>query len=106
MGKLIAVPLTSDSDVEIMFSTPTAGGPKGFAFTDDVIEKGSSTLASAMDMVRAIGQCAADKLAGLDIESAEASVGIKLTGTGKFVVAEASAEASLTVKFVLKRKLG
>ena len=45
---------------------------------------------------------AVDKLGALDLQGIEATVGLKLSAKGKFVVAEASAEATLSVKFTIK----
>jgi hypothetical protein len=103
MSKLFAVKLDTHSDVEILFSAPIDAGPAPYAL-EDIIEKGATTLSAALEMVRAVGQCAVQKLGDLDVESAEATVGLKLTAKGKFVVAEASADATLNVKFILKRR--
>jgi len=104
MGTLFAVPLDDRGDAEIVFEARSLGGPAAFGAAEDLIQRGTESLSSAMDMIRSVGKCAIDKLSDLDLESAEASVGLKLTATGKFVVAEAGAEATLNVKFVLKTR--
>lgn len=101
MSRLISVKLDPDSDVEILFAAPKEGAD---AFgVDDVIERSSATLSSGLDMVRAIAECAQAKLRDLDVAGAEATISLKLSGKGKFVVAEASAEAALSVKITLKK---
>jgi O-acetyl-ADP-ribose deacetylase (regulator of RNase III) len=104
MGKVFAIKIDENSEIEVLVAGANdQSGAKAFGTDSEIIERGSSTLASALEMVRTIGQCAITKLANLDVESVETTVGLKLTGKGKFVVAEASAEASLTVKLTLRK---
>lgn len=86
----------------MLFEAPKDAGPAAYGAIDDLIERGASTLSEAMEMIRAIGKCAVDKLGDLDLQGIEATVGLKLSAKGKFVVAEASAEATLSVKFTIK----
>ena len=104
MSTLFSVPLDDSGRAEIVFAAPSVGGPAAYGAAEDVVRRSADTLAAAMGMIRSVGQCAIDTLSGLDLESAEASVGLKLTATGNFVIAEAGAEATLNVKFVLKKK--
>ena len=69
-------------------------------YTPKTITKAAETLDEVLDQVRRMGEAMAKRLADLKYASAEASFGIKVTGKGKFIVAEASAEASLTFKLV------
>lgn len=102
MSRMFKVKLDPDSEVEILFAAPKEGGAEAFGAVDDVIEQSATTLSGALDMVRAIAVCARDKFKDLDVVGAEANIGLKLSGKGKFIVAEASAEATLNVKITLK----
>ena len=104
MSKLFEVKLDDSSEVQILIApTRELGGAETWSVGDDVIERSTATLSGALDMVRAIGQSAIKKLGDLDVASTEATVGLKLTGKGKFVVAEAGAEATLSVKFIIRK---
>ena len=103
MTKILAVRLDADTDVELLFAAPKDEGAEAFGVMDDVIEKSEATLSGALDMVRSIAMCAKDKLDGLDVSGIEATVGLKLSGKGKFIIAEATAEATLNVKITLKK---
>lgn len=104
MSKIFSIKIDENSDAEVMVM-PSQGnvGAQAWGTDADIVERASGTLAGALDMVRMIGQCAVTKFSDLDVQSVEATVGLKLTGKGKFVIAEASAEATLNVKFTLKR---
>jgi hypothetical protein len=104
MNKLFAVKLKPDHEVEILFAAPTEDGPSPYGAAEEIIRKGVETLDGAMDAVRAVAQRAVEKLDGLNVESSEVTIGLKLSATGKFVVAEAAGAASLNVKFKLKGK--
>ncbi len=104
MSKLFVVPLSGGSDVEILFSAPKVQGPVGYALQDEIIERAADTLAGALDMMRHIGQCATERFAALATDAVEVKVGLNLNAKGKFVVAEASAAASLEVKFTIRGK--
>ncbi len=105
MGKLYAIRLDEHSEAELLVS-PSLEGAEAQAWNvdEEVVERGTATLSQALEMVRAIGQCAIGKLADLDVESTEATIGLKLTGKGKFVVAEVGAEATLNVKFKINKR--
>jgi hypothetical protein len=103
MSKMFAVKVDPDSDIQILFAAPSEGGAGAYGVVEDIIEKSGSTLSGALDMVRSIAVCASNKLKDLDVAGAEATVGLKLSGKGQFIVAEASAEATLTVKITLKK---
>ena len=104
MSKLVSVRLDESSDFEIFFASRDATGARAYSLADDLVLRSTKTLSSALDMVRAVGKCASEKLGDLDMETVEATVGLKMTGKGQFVVAEAGVEASISVKFVLKKK--
>jgi hypothetical protein len=98
MAKIVEVPFDGGT---IQFAVGKAGGPQAFG-ADDIIEKAVDRLEDALSIVRRMGQSFAQQLTELKCQSAEASFGITLTGKGKFIVAEASAEASLSVKLIFK----
>jgi enoyl-CoA hydratase/carnithine racemase len=104
MTKYFSVPLEAGSEVEILFEQRNSGAEaQAFGFADDVIEKSAATMGEALDMVRSIATCAMHKLKDLDVAGAEATIGLKLSGKGKFVLAEVNAEATLSVKITLKK---
>jgi len=103
MTKLFAVQLEPHSDIELLFAAPTGDGATAYGAIDEIVERSSETLSGALDMVRSVAICARDKLADLDVAGAEATIGLKLSGKGKFIVAEAAAEATLNIKITLKR---
>jgi Trypsin-co-occurring domain 1 len=98
MGNLVAVPFKGGS---ILFAPAGSSGPEAFT-GKDLVTTAVESLEEALDQVRQIGTAMATKLAGLDFATAEATLGIKVTAKGKFIVAESSAEASLTFKLVFK----
>jgi hypothetical protein len=67
-----------------------------------VIQRATETFEDVMEHVKAIAKTMAAKLADLNVESAEAEFGISFTGKGKFIVAEASAQATFTIKLRFK----
>ncbi|PYE30677.1 hypothetical protein C8J37_11652 [Rhizobium sp. PP-WC-1G-195] len=105
MSKEFVVSISPDTEASVIFAT--SGGsadPKPWGVEDTVLERASDTFASAMGMIRHIGECAGQQLANLKAESVEVTVGLNLNAKGKFVVAEASATASVEVKFSIKTK--
>lgn len=78
-----------------------ANGPQAFTGAEKVVEAMDS-LEKVFDRVREMGETFADKLKDLKFSSAEASFGVSVTAKGKFIVAEASAQASISVKLVFK----
>lgn len=67
-----------------------------------MLGKAEDTLEQAVDTVIQVATAFGGRLAKVDFDSAEVSLGIKISGKGKFIVAEAAAEASLSVKIVFK----
>lgn len=104
MEKLFVVPLSKDSNIDVLFATPRPQGPMGYAAQSEIIEKAIDTLEGALDTIRQIGLTAVEQFAGLSAEAIEVKVGLTLSGKGKFIVAEASAAASIEVKFTIKPK--
>lgn len=99
MADLIEVPFNGGT---VLFAaTGSSDGPEAYGGTS-VSVKAQETFEQALDAVRALGEVMAGKLKGLEFASAEASFGISFTGKGKFIVAEASAQASVTVKLTFK----
>lgn len=97
MADLVEVEIDGET---VVFATAGSreGGPAAYTGASAVVSKAQETFDQALDTVRALGDAASRKLEGVPFASAEIAFGITLTGSGKFIVAEASAEASVTVK--------
>lgn len=98
MAELVEVPFEGGS---LLFAAAGSDGPSAFTGAATVA-RATESLDGILDQVANLGALMRRKLASVDFDSAEASIGIKVTGKGKFIVAEASAEASLTVKLHFK----
>jgi hypothetical protein len=83
----------------IVFATAGSreGGPAAYTGAGAVVSKAQETFDQALDTVRVLGGAVSRKLEGLAFANAEVEFGITITGSGKFIVAEASAEASVKV---------
>ena len=83
-----------------------APGLAGTANADPqaVVGKAEASLEDILDSIARIGTVASEKLSALKIEKAEIQVGVKFGAKGRFFFAEASGEATLTVKLSLKPK--
>src|SRR5262249_29133340 len=100
MADLIEVPFAGGS---ITFAAAGSSGPEAFGGAG-VAQKAQDTLEEVLDQVRAMAEALGSKLTGLEFATAEATFGISFTGKGKFIVAGASASASISVKIALKGK--
>ena len=100
MANLIEVPFKGGS---VVFAAAGSGGPEAYTGAD-LAKRAQDTFEDALDAVRAMGEAMSEKLKGLNFASAEASFGISFTGKGKFIVAEASGQASVTVKLTFNGK--
>lgn len=98
MSKIVEVPFKGGT---VLFEAPEPAGARGFS-AEGVIERAEDSLEGAIETVCRIGETFAEQLRTLPFEAAEVSLGVKVSGKGKFIVAEASAEASLTVKITFK----
>ena len=98
LADLLSVPFSGG---EILFAAAGKTGAEAFS-GKQTISKAEDSLDEALDMVQKIAVAMSDRLSELQFESAEANLGLKITGKGKFIVAEASAEASLGFKIVFK----
>lgn len=103
MGTHFLVPLSSGGAAEVVFEGPAPPGAQGYGVADDFAKRSVDTLEDALNMVKAVGECAVRTLSGLNVDATEATIGLKISAKGKFVIAETTAEASLSVKFVLKK---
>lgn len=100
MSNIISVPFSGG---EILFAPAGSGGAQAFSGNQSVT-KAVESLDQALDQVHNIASAMSERLVDLDFETAEATLGLKVTGKGKFIVAEASAEASLGFKIVFKAR--
>jgi hypothetical protein len=98
MADLVEVPFDGGT---LLFAAAGSEGAQAFS-TGTVTIKATETFNEVLASVVAMGEQIARQISTLKCDSAEASFGIKFTGKGKFIVAEASAEASLTIKLVFK----
>jgi hypothetical protein len=98
MADLVEVPFKGGT---ILFAAAGRGGAQAFS-ASPVTVKATETFEEILDAVRGLGEAMAEKLSDLKFGTAEASFGVKFTGKGKFIVAEASAEASVTIKLLFK----
>jgi hypothetical protein len=96
MADLVEVPFKGGT---IVFAAGSSG-PR--AYTTSVTEKAAESLEAALDMVKSMADAMSARLDGIKCNGAEASFGITVTGKGRFIVAEASAQASITVKLTFK----
>lgn len=99
MADLLEVPFSGGT---ILFAAAGSSGPRAYT-TANVIEKAQDTLEDAIEMVKSMGNAISKQMSEIQCNGAEATFGIKITGTGKFIVAEASAEASLQIKLTFAK---
>jgi NTP-dependent ternary system trypsin peptidase co-occuring protein len=100
MADLVEVPFAGGS---ITFAAVGSTGPEAYGGVG-AAQKAQESLEEVLDQVRGMAEVLGAKLAGLDFAAAEATFGVSFTGKGKFIVAEASASASISVKIALKGK--
>jgi hypothetical protein len=98
MAEMVEVPFEGGT---VLFAAAGSGGAQAFTGASITV-RASESLEEVLDAVRKLAETMADKLSGLKFGTAEASFGIKFTGKGKFIVAEAGAEASLSIKLTFK----
>jgi hypothetical protein len=103
MTDLVEVPLGGGQEGTITFAAAGSRGPRAYSGAQPP-QMGQDSFEKALDSVRLLADVMVRKLADLEFSSAEASFGISFTGKGKFIVAEASAQASVTVKIAFKGK--
>ena len=87
MAELIEVPFKGGN---LVFAAAGSDGAQAYSAASAVI-RATETLDEILDTIKSLGSTMAEKLAGIEFAQAEASFGIKFTGKGKFIVAEASA---------------
>ena len=68
---------------------------------EEVIAKAGESLEKSLALVQRIAKAVSSKLQDTKARSAEVTFSVKITGKGKFVVAEAAGEAHLQVKLTL-----
>ena len=98
MAEVIEVPF---KDGTVLFATLGSSGPEAYGGGPTVMRI-SETLDQILDQVREIGAALAARLSDQRFSSAEATFGVTFTGKGQFIVAEASAQAAITIKITFK----
>src|SRR6185437_4732439 len=72
--------------------------------TDSLAGRATGTLENQLANIGRIVGATQSAMGNIAIDKAEVTLGIKVTGEGRFIVAKASAEASLTIKFEVSGK--
>ena len=99
MADLIEVPFSGGT---ITFAAPGTRGPQAYTAAT-VVERASETLEKALEMVKSMAAAIGKQISEIDCAGAEATFGLSVTGKGRFIVAEASAESSIEIKLTFKR---
>jgi hypothetical protein len=68
---------------------------------DEVVAKAEAPLQSGLKVLGRVASAARETFASAGASGAEVTLHLQITGTGRFVVAEASAAAHFTVKLIL-----
>lgn len=102
MARILEVPFEGGT---VLFEASEPDGARGFS-AGDVLDRAEDTLDDAVATVVRVGKAFLGQLDALPFDSAEVTLGIKISGKGKFIVAEAAAEASLGVKITFKAPKG
>jgi hypothetical protein len=97
MADVIEVPVKGGT---LYFAAAGSTGPQAYSATTTTA-KAVEGLEDILDRVRALGETIAERLRGLKRQNAEVTLGIKVTAMGKFIIAEAGAEASISIKLIL-----
>jgi Trypsin-co-occurring domain 1 len=100
MADLITV--TIDGSESIEFAASGTEGPQAYS-TSATVAKAAETLDSVLEKVKRLGTKLGQTFSEIRCDSAEATFGIKVTGKGNFIVAEAGTTASLQIKIRFKR---
>jgi hypothetical protein len=100
VADLIEVPITGGT---LLFAAAGSSGPQAYT-SQQVVAKATDALDDVLDKVCRLGETIGKKLSSLTQYDKEVEFGIKVTGKGKFIVAEASAEASISIKLIMPRQ--
>lgn len=72
----------------------------------ELVDKAEDSIEDMLNTVKSLGKSIAESLKEMECSSAEVSLGVGFTGKGKFIVAEASAAASLNIKLTFDKPTG
>jgi hypothetical protein len=98
MKKLIEVQGGSEQVLIEVAEEPAGVGPQGFSTGGEHIERLGTSMDESLGVLSSIGQSLRRSLADVGASEAEATLAIKFSASGKLIVAQASAEATMTVK--------
>lgn len=97
MADLIEVPINNGT---LLFAAAGSTGAQAYG-GQEIVAKATETFDHILDQVCELGGTIAKKLDGLKQYNSEVTFGIKVTGKGKFIIAETYAEASITIKLTI-----
>ncbi|WOS67030.1 MULTISPECIES: CU044_2847 family protein [Sinorhizobium] len=102
----MAVLVEFSGDVPILIEAadvPVASGvrPSGID-TGSVHQKAANTLKEGLRMIGAIGDAVRGSLVEAKVDEAEVKIGLKVSGTGQFVVAQSTVEGAIEVTFKVR----
>jgi hypothetical protein len=100
MSILVEVPFAGGM---ILVTPAVEHGAQAMAGNKGVIKKAEQSMEDIMSTVKNIGQTMSSSLSELDFDSAVVAFGLSFNGKGQFLVAEASASASLSIKLTFKK---
>lgn len=75
--------------------------PAGIVF-ETVHQKAADTLKDGLRMIGAIGDAVRESLADAKVSEADVKIALKVSGTGKFVVAQSTVEGAIEVTFKVR----
>lgn len=74
------------------------GGPRAYAADQGPAGKVAASVEESLGVLQALGKSLQAALQDVGAKEAEATLSVKFTATGKLIVAQGSAEASISVK--------
>jgi hypothetical protein len=98
MTKLIEVKVGGEQVLIEVSDESLGDGPQPFSARGEQVERLGTSMDEALGVLSSIGQSLRQSLAGVGASEAEATLAIKFSASGKLIVAQASAEATMTVK--------
>ncbi|KVR24632.1 hypothetical protein WK15_19305 [Burkholderia ubonensis] len=79
-------------------TTSPSSGPRPFATDVSPTGKVATSVEESLDVLQALGRAIQSSLKDAGAKEAEATLSVKFTASGKLIIAQGSAEASLSVK--------
>lgn len=76
----------------------SSGGPRPYSAESGLAGKVATSVEESLGVVQALGRALQSALKDVGAKEAEATLSVKFSASGKLIVAQGSAEASITVK--------